>query len=125
MRKIESAARPLAHVSEVRYGDIGPGFRNANVANVAHTGFDHRTQPFQPWTKTKVVVNGLMFIGSADRLVQHESNSSKPYSKPTGLIQSFGKIDHAVGQTDRTPDTAQLLLRGRAAKPLLYTRTVG
>jgi hypothetical protein len=32
----------MINVSEVRYGDIGPGLRNAHVA---HTGFDHLTQP--------------------------------------------------------------------------------
>jgi hypothetical protein len=32
--------RLFVKVSEVRYGEIGPGLRNAHVA---HTGFDHHT----------------------------------------------------------------------------------
>ena len=52
-RKGESAARLLVNVLEVRYGDIGPGLRNAHVA---HTGFDHRHPTFHPLAKTKIVV---------------------------------------------------------------------
>jgi hypothetical protein len=42
-RQRESTVTGLATVSKVpkvRVDEIGPGFRNANVA---HTGFDHRT----------------------------------------------------------------------------------
>jgi hypothetical protein len=37
------AAKASADVSKVRRSDIGPGFRDVNVA---HTRFDHRAQPF-------------------------------------------------------------------------------
>jgi hypothetical protein len=42
-QRSDFAAKPLAEVSEVRRSDIGPGFRDVNVA---HTRFDHRAQPF-------------------------------------------------------------------------------
>ena len=42
-QRSDFAAKPSAEVSEVRCSDIGPGFRDVNVA---HARFDHRTQPF-------------------------------------------------------------------------------
>jgi hypothetical protein len=39
-QRSDFAAKPPADVSEVRRSDIGPGFRDVNVA---HTRFDHRT----------------------------------------------------------------------------------
>ena len=51
--------------------------------------------------------NGFLLIGSADRVVRHESNSSKPYSRPPGSIQGFGKIGWPSGRSIRTSDTAR------------------
>jgi len=72
-------------------------------------------------TQTKIAVNGLMLIGSADRTVQHESNRSKPYSWPTSLIQRFGKIGWASGQSVRTPDTAQQIPPPRSGRLTVHT----
>jgi hypothetical protein len=77
--------------SKAHCGEFGPGLRNAIVA---HTGFDHRTQPS---TEDKGRRQRVDLIGSADRLVRHELNSSKPYSRRLRSIQSFGKIGLDVG----------------------------
>jgi len=60
-QRSDFAAKASADVSEIRCSDIGPGFRDVNVA---HARFDHRAQPFTRWTQTKIAVNGLMLTGS-------------------------------------------------------------